>query len=407
MKRNSEAGQALVVIALVLVILLSVLGLAIDMGYLRFMKRQLQTAADAAAIAGALDIGSCGGSPGCSNLVDAAQKASGENGFTDGANGVTVTVNNPPTTSGDPHNGDSNYVEVLVSQPEPTHFANIFGVSSTTLTARGEARLSNGNCIYTLNDFDLTVALALKSQCGIVVEQDLDCVGGSITAPRIGIVHASGSLACSTSPNPVNIAKPTPADPLAYLPAPTPGGCIPSNNPITGGTPTLSPGTYCGGIKISGGTVTFNPGVYVLNGGGLSVTAGSLTGSGVTFFNTGSGPGSCANCYGPISLTLTTTTLSAPTSGPYKGILFFQNADNTQPASFLGAPLPLGSSMTGGYYFPGATIQFSVDLGASAPYTIIVAKDLSFSVVAGFTVNNDYSSLANGSPVKDVAVLVE
>src|SRR4029077_3576995 len=120
-------------------------------------------------------------------------------------------------------------------------------------------------------------------------------------------------------------------------------------------------------------------GVYILNGKGLSVTAGSLTGSGVTFFNTGTGAGSCNTCYGPINLILSTATLSAPTSGTYKGILFFQDRANTQDASFSGTPLPLGSSMTGAYYFPDATISFDVNLGVSSPYTIIVAYEIHFS----------------------------
>ena len=52
MSRNGESGQAIVAVALGLVVLLGMLGLGIDFGYLRYMKRQMQTAADAAAIAG-------------------------------------------------------------------------------------------------------------------------------------------------------------------------------------------------------------------------------------------------------------------------------------------------------------------------------------------------------------------
>src|SRR5580704_5090022 len=215
MKRTSEAGQAIVVVALMLIVLLSVLGLAIDMGYFRYVKRQLQTASDAAAIAGALAIPSCGGTPGCSNLVDAAKKASAENGFADGTAGVSIAVHNPPTSAGDPHDGDSKYVEVLVSQPEPTRFANMFGVNSATIGARGDARASAGNCVYSLNSLNLLAALALNSQCGIVAESNLNCAGGSITAPRIGIGSSGGlTLLCSTNPNPVHIATPTPTDPL-------------------------------------------------------------------------------------------------------------------------------------------------------------------------------------------------
>ena len=53
MRRNRESGQALIFVGFSLVVLAAVVGLAIDMGYLRYTKRRLQTAADSAAIAGA------------------------------------------------------------------------------------------------------------------------------------------------------------------------------------------------------------------------------------------------------------------------------------------------------------------------------------------------------------------
>jgi hypothetical protein len=425
MKRTSEAGQALVMVALILIVLLSVLGLAIDMGYFRYVKRQLQTASDAAAIAGALAIPSCGGTPGCSNLVDAAKKASAENGFADGTAGVSVAVHNPPTSAGDPHDGDSKYVEVLVSQPEPTHFANMFGVNSATLGARGEARASAGNCIYSLTNLDLLVALPLNSRCGIVVESNLNCVGGSITAPRIGIGSSGGlSLGCFTNPNPVHIASPTPADPLAYLPKPTVPCGSTTSSPYTGspgpldltaasGTPViLNPGNYCGGITIEAGATatltgsTTDP--YVLtstsgSNGGLRVNAGTLTGNNVTFYNnSNSGPQGGINFLGG------NVNLTAPTSGPYQGILFFQDANDTAGATFVGS-IASSSSLTGAYYFPSADLSFGVnfDLGINSAYTILVANNISFTVAVGFTIKNDYSSLTNGSPIKDSAALVE
>src|SRR5882762_4245817 len=56
MRRRRESGQALVFVGLSLVVLIAVIGLSIDMGYLRYTKRRLQTAADSAAIAGASEI---------------------------------------------------------------------------------------------------------------------------------------------------------------------------------------------------------------------------------------------------------------------------------------------------------------------------------------------------------------
>ncbi|MGA7622796.1 MAG: pilus assembly protein TadG-related protein, partial [Candidatus Acidiferrales bacterium] len=86
-RRDREAGQSLVLVGVGMVVLIGVLGLAIDFGYYRYVRRELQTAADAAALAGAMDLSYL-------DVTTAAQSASSENGFTNGANGVTVTVYN-------------------------------------------------------------------------------------------------------------------------------------------------------------------------------------------------------------------------------------------------------------------------------------------------------------------------
>ncbi len=56
MRRNSEAGQALAITIVVMVALIGFAGLGVDMGMLRYEKRLQQSAADAAAIAGANDV---------------------------------------------------------------------------------------------------------------------------------------------------------------------------------------------------------------------------------------------------------------------------------------------------------------------------------------------------------------
>ena len=48
-KRNTQAGQSLLMIAFSMVAFIAMMGLAIDMGYVRYMQRQIQTAADNAA----------------------------------------------------------------------------------------------------------------------------------------------------------------------------------------------------------------------------------------------------------------------------------------------------------------------------------------------------------------------
>src|SRR5262249_35792305 len=152
---------------------------------------------------------------------------------------------------------------------------------------------------------------------------------------------------------------------------PTYSGCKATNYNLSGGaTGSITEGVYCKGISVSGGSkLTLGAGTYILLGGGLNVSGGStVTGTGVTFFHTaGSG-----KPYGNISLSGGTyVNLSAPTTGPLAGILFYQD-----PAvgSATGSTFSGGTTvtLTGALYFPTTSLDYSG--GSSAAYTILVAK---------------------------------
>jgi uncharacterized membrane protein len=59
-KISDESGQMIVLTAMSMVVLIAFLGFAIDVGHFRYVKRNLQSAADAAALAGALEVRICG-----------------------------------------------------------------------------------------------------------------------------------------------------------------------------------------------------------------------------------------------------------------------------------------------------------------------------------------------------------
>src|SRR4051812_39036642 len=86
-------GFVLITMLCCLVVLVGFLGLAIDSNYLELIKTRMQTAADAAALGGVQEIKMNG----TANVVAAARGDAALNGFTDGQDGVTVTVNNPPS----------------------------------------------------------------------------------------------------------------------------------------------------------------------------------------------------------------------------------------------------------------------------------------------------------------------
>lgn len=81
---KEESGQALMLGAICMTLLMAVMALAVDVGYMHFRQVQLQTAADSAAIAAGLEIGNCSGSGGvvCDNMKTAAEQSLIEDGIT-------------------------------------------------------------------------------------------------------------------------------------------------------------------------------------------------------------------------------------------------------------------------------------------------------------------------------------
>ena len=172
---------------------------------------------------------------------------------------------------------------------------------------------------------------------------------------------------------------------------------------IGNNTTTLQPGLYVGGISITGNAnVTFSPGTYVLAGGGLSITGNStIAGAGVTFYNTSSS----SFAYKPINITGNETgSLSAPTSGPLAGILFFQ--DRSVANTPANASEVVGNSSTtfdGALYFPTTGLTWLGNSSASG-YLIVVADTVTVTGNSTMTLGANYAALANGSPIKSSAL---
>ena len=98
-RRDGDGGQAIVMVAIVFMALLFAVGLAVDAGQLFAAKRAQQEAADAAAFAGAVVLYQ-GGT--VAQATAAAINDATTNGYTDGVNGTTVTVNGSATASSNP-----------------------------------------------------------------------------------------------------------------------------------------------------------------------------------------------------------------------------------------------------------------------------------------------------------------
>ncbi len=418
--------------AMVMIALIGCVALATDVGLFWTERRQMQTATDAAAIAGATALRNG------ASITSAAQNVASLDGFTNGVKSATVTVNNPPLSGF--YAGNSNYVEVIVAQPEPSYFLRALGHTSVNVSTRAVGGAMNAaGCIYAL-DASLPKALSasngvnITSACGIYVDSKssdaFDVVGGAIIKTTgVGVVGSAvmnngglvqnllgASLTVSQNIAPV-------ADPLAHILPPTVGGCTytgtqnyssytAQQSPPYSGHYVISPGVYCGGISASNGTsITFNSGTYILAGGGMSLLngGGTVTGTNVTFYlTTGAKAGySGANsAYGGITIANgVTVNFSAPTTGganSLEGILFFQ--DSNIPAGSVASYFAGGANMTlnGALYFP--TTQLNYSNGINAAYTILVADTLIFTGGATINISNNYTSLADGSPVQSTSL---
>ena len=124
---QSESGQVLVILVLAMIVLLAAVALAIDGGRLYALRREAQSAADAAVLAAAL--AKCnGGDP-----ITAGLATAGQNGFDSGA----VSVFNPPTRGS--YVGNSDYVEVMITASIPGTFVQLVYSGPLQVTVEAEA----------------------------------------------------------------------------------------------------------------------------------------------------------------------------------------------------------------------------------------------------------------------------
>jgi Flp pilus assembly protein TadG len=397
---NEDSGQSTVIMAMCIACVCGLLGLSVDTGLMFRSKRILQTAADCGAIAGAAEY-NYGGS------VAAAQAATAQNGATNNINGVVVAVHTPPWYG--PNTTTPGSVEVIVTRSVPTYFMRIFHVKAMTVAARAVAGLGpSQGCIYTLDTSGSDVSLSGSGvlsvpNCGLIVDSASSNAvslsgSASITAKSIGIVGgSSASGSANLSPAPVTGIAPV-SDPLSYLQAPSynASSCLANpqvNKAMTIGPPPGSGGIVCyNGFTVSGSSpLTLNPGVYVITGSFSVSGTAPITGTGVTIY--------LAAPNGSLSLTGSgALNLTAPNSGPYSGILFYEDRSDTQAMKISGSS---GTTLTGIFYAPGAALTLTGSSGAIFNADV-VTKTLSISGTGSL---NEYMSPSGTSPLSSPRVV--
>jgi Flp pilus assembly protein TadG len=402
---HDESGQTLIFVALSMTFLLGVVGMATDVGTLLHDRRNLQIAADSAAIAGAVEENI---NPAAANVQAAGQRAATQNGITNGSNGAVVTINTPPASG--PHAGAAGYVEAIVTQTEPVFFMKLFSFTSMNVGARAVAfnGAKNQGCMLALNptasdtihlqgSFDVSAP-----GCAVIDDSNASDAlvftggGGTLTAGSVGVVGGATGATGDSTPAPVTGIAPE-SDPLANLPAPTYNAAS-CTAPPTGTTwgPATAGGTVCysGDISVKN-AVTMSAGTYVFPGTLDFSGNGSLTGTGVTLYF----PGPNGTLGGPGNGN-TTLNLTAPTSGTYNGILIYQDPSDTNTGEFNGTPI---TNLTGIIYMPNAELEISGNTTVNLDTDLIIG---SLYDKGNATINmTDYSQTVTNSPLKSVALV--
>lgn len=410
---RQEDGATVVTVAFLMLGLLGFAAFAIDLSYAYVMETRLQATADSAALAAIRELPDANAAATTAQTYAAKNMSASSHGTVLDSNDIVVGVWDTSTrafTAG----GAANAVQLTMERSQdngnaaPTFFANLLGRGSVDISASATAFVkATPKCIMALNP---TVKSSIKLNGGGVVTDKcrvhansshgtaLDIAsGGSLIVPAPGDITVVGGYDNdgTVSPTPYTGQNSEP-DPMAGWTPPTPpGGCTSADLPLVlgEGTHTLNPGVYCGGIdadSVNTSTVTFEPGIYYMEGP-LLLNNTNVSGDGVAFYMTDWTPSYSADYDGSVIRFggNGTTNLSAPTSGPMAGVLFYADVN---------APTNLSHNIQGNstLYLEGTIYAPSHELKINgngvvnvAPFTNIIADTLKFSSDTALTFNYD------------------
>ncbi|HSU69759.1 MAG TPA: pilus assembly protein TadG-related protein [Tepidisphaeraceae bacterium] len=415
-KTRISRGVISVWVALTVPLMVGVGGLALDTSYVVLTAHQLQNAADAAALAGAIQVQNSTSQATTDAITYAGKNwaagASVQLATSDVVFGRYDQAKLTFTAGGTPYNAVQATARRTSTAPGGSinlFFGPIFGVNTCDVSRTATAMINgpfaagvialdptrpssfgaNGNLQFTVANGGIQVDSNDPSAIRVVgnatiAATELRTVGGytdpgNVTVPVIQT---------GVSPAP---------DPLANLPAPTYSTAsdlgainLTGNKSQTVNNSGSGPWYYSGGISMtsSNASLTLQPGIYVLGPPGLNISGGNLTANGVMFYFTGAPDKKGATTYGTVNLTGNgTVDISPPTSGTYQGLTFFQ--DRATPYSAVSASIVGTATMnlSGTVYLP--TIGFSMGGTSTSFANQIIADQITASGNGTINVNYD------------------
>ena len=404
---RDKRGNALVIAAAALPLVLGSAGLASDTIQWALWKRQLQRAADSGSIAGVHAIAEDGGSrTNVSTAVDHDLTYNSHVGIT------TTKVVGAPTTGS--YTSDPYAVRVQLSVQKKLSFSGLFMTFTPTITAAATATIvpSGKYCVISLENTAVTGITATGNAdvnlgCGMITNSTsmtaaIATGSTSVTASPIaavGGISGSNNWGTGTVLQPFTPAEP---DPFASVPPPTfPNPQCPNLNVNANSTKTTwngsdyktTPDGYlCFGNMTLNGNVTLpSNSVIVLDGGSLSIgSQANVSCSNCTFVlssrNADTNPGSIGN----VDINGgATVNLTASNTGTYQGIIVYQdrravNGTNANQQSRLNGNS--SSVYQGAFYFPNEQITFNGTAGMQTNCLQLVARTVVYS--GNMNINN-------------------
>jgi hypothetical protein len=379
-------GIVLVLVALLLPVMVGLTGLGVETGLWYAIKRQNQAAADEAALSGAMEIAAA--KP---DFTAQALCTARRNGFDSSValpppcpNALAgATVNNPPASG--THSGNNSYVEVILSQQQSTLFANFNPINLANITIKTRAvagpTSSNPACVLALATSGTDVTLAGTPVTVNTGACSVDTNSNSATSvvfnghPHLtsytivtsGNYSVGGATVTLTTPATTN--APATTDPYANAVHPMPAPCLPGTSISTPALP-INNGCYSS-ISITGNAVLPSNSVFYVSGGLFSISGnGTVTGNNdtIVLFNNAS----VSITGGP------NVTLTAPTVGPWKGILFWQDKASTSCPPCTSDTISGGAAtaLTGALYFPHGNVDFGGNNTSNC--TVLIANTVTF-----------------------------
>ncbi len=387
--RQTDASVATIV-ALSAPLLLVAGGVATEYASMSTERGKLQAAADAAVLAGARELRFANADlTAVLNTTTLYARSQIVSQF--GTDGSDVRPAIDPARTA---------VEVVITRP----YAAVFGLSlistPSQLQVRAVGKVGSGVpiCLIGLETAQ-PQAIWLKTRAQLTAP---GCAVYSNSSNAQGMVglnfsNLSAQVICSAggkvgakanfTPDPITNC-PQLRDPLASRPPPAVGGCNQRNMVISGGSTTLRPGVYCGGLRITqGANVRLAPGEYVIKDGSLWVDgASSLSGTYVGFYLTGAG--STINFAARSSISL-----SAPRDGAMASLLFFEDR-----ASPVGRRHLISSDdarmLLGTIYLPNGRLRVDANkpVADQSAYTIIVTRWMELDAGPNLVMNARYGA---------------